>query len=245
MRSKGQVFRYTMLPLLLGFLLQACGKTSNPVSPTMDRDPSAVVPTPTVSAGTSQIFWFSARIARIDDLGELSNTVEVYLSVNGQAEASAQVVLTGGNAPLTIPYHASLNIGGDDYARYYLADGSFQYAPGIDYTLSTATSAGTAWASVTAPGGIQNAPNGDNTRWGTEGTNDRVYIQTSNFAGTYDSIDAQDDLVSVFSIPSSAYPSGGNYFIRTTCRTIVTSVNNSMPGSALIASDEYWSSIYR
>jgi hypothetical protein len=202
-------------------------------------------PTPSISAGVSEINWYSVSLSRTNEFSYFSQIVDVYFSVNGQAEASDKVILTGGSAPVTIPYDETVTIGGGVYARYYLGDGTFQYQPGTLYTVSTQTSVGTAWASIVASGGINYSPNGGTVNWVSEGTNDRVYVETSGFSGTYDSLNTTTDVNSNFTIPLSAFPSSGTYYIRTTCKTVVGTVNNAMAGSSLQASDEFWDSASR
>lgn len=234
------------LAILLALSLEgvACNKGLVPLAPEA-LSSSQGTPTPVIGAGVSQIYWYSASLSRTNILGSVSTDAEVYLSVSGQAETTALVILTGGSAPLTLPYNQSLVIGNNTYARYYQSSSAFVYRPGTSYTLSTVTSAGTAWTTVTAPGGISCAADGSSCSWSVEGTNDNVFVETSGYSGTYDSLNTQTDINSVFNVPSMAYPSGGSYYVRTTCQANVTTVNNAMPGSALEAYDLLWSSINR
>lgn len=241
MKRNLSIQQCAILLLGCGLLLQACSKVSSPLSPSA----SDSSPTPAVSAGVSEINWISTNIYRKNQLGVLENGVDVYFSVNGLAETSDTVILSGGDSPVTIPYSETVTLGAGACARYFMDNGSFQYQPGTQYTLSTQTSAGKAWASVTAPGGIQYSPNGGTVSWSSEGTNDRVFVENYGYMETYDSLNTTPDANSTFTIPLSAFPSSGTYYISTTCKTVVNSVNNAMPGSSLQAKDEFWDSVTR
>lgn len=245
MNFNRSLVRFSILLAVSGFLLQACTKMSSPTSPTASTVVPGSTPTPVISAGVSEINWFSACFSRVNQFGSVSSCVDVYFSVGGQAETTDQVTLASSGDSLSIPYSETVTLGGNVYARYRLADGSFQYQPGTVYTLSTLTSAGTAWAVVTAPGGITEASDGNTSSWQSEGTNDRVYVETANYVGTFDSLGTLADVNSVFRIPTTAYPSSGGYIVRTTCKAVVSAVNNAMPGSSLTATDELWDSISR
>lgn len=243
MKHQRSIARLAILLLASTLLLQACSKVSNPTNPvasTYSLDPT---PTPVISGGVSEIYWYIADLSRYNSLGSSGTYAEVYLSVGGQAETTAVVVLAGGGASVTLPYNSTLTLGNGTYARYYLDGGSVQYQPGATYTLSTQTSAGTAWASVVAPGGIHYGSTGDSISWPSEGNKDRVYVESSSYSGTYDSLDTQADVDSVFSIPASAFPAGGTYYVRTICDTVVSSVNNATVGSSLEASDMLWATV--
>lgn len=244
MKNQSSMTRLAIL-LLGSLLLPACARLANPTAPNSSASFSNTTPTPVISAGVSEIYWYSATLSRTGEFTSPINAVDVYFSVNSLAETSDQVVLTGGNGPLTIAYNQTVTLGGNIYARYYLADGGFQYQAGTLYTLSIQTSVGTSWASITAPGGITYSVNGASVTWQTEGSNDRVYVEDSSYSGTYDSLNSQPDVDSVFTVPSAAFPSSGTYFLRATCETRVNIVNNAMAGSSLDASDELWDSVNR
>ena len=243
MKHHRSIIRLAVLLLASTLLLQACSKISNPTNPVAATYSVNPTPTPVISGGVSQIYWYIADVARYNSLGSSGTYAEVYLSVGGQAETTAVVVLAGGGASVTLPYNSTLTLGNNTYARYYLGGGAVQYQPGTTYTLSTQTSAGTAWASVVAPGGIHYASNGDAVSWASEGTKDRVYVENSSYSGTYDSLGTQADVDSIFNVPASAYPFAGGYYVRTTCDTVVSSVNNAMTGSSLEASDLLWTTV--
>lgn len=245
MKDHRSAARYAIFLLASTLLLQACSKVSSPMAPSASTVAANPTPTPVISAGVSEIYWYIADLSRYNSLGSADTYAEVYLSVNGAAETTAQVVLTGGSTPVTLPYNETLTLGNNTYARYYLDGSAIQYQPGVTYTMSTQTSVGTAWASVVAPGGIQYVSDRNTVSWASEGNKDRVYVENSSYSGTYDSLNTQADMDSVFSIPTSAYPTSGSYYVRTTCDTLVGSVNNAMPGSSLEASDILWTTITR
>ncbi|HJT24661.1 MAG TPA: hypothetical protein VJ873_08805 [bacterium] len=237
--------RLAILLLASTFLLQACSKVSGPTNPVASAYSANPTPTPVISGGVSEINWYIADLSRYNSLGSSDTYAEVYLSVGGQAESTATVVLSGYGSPVTLPYVETLTLGSSTYARYYLDGTAISYQPGVSYTLSTQTSVGTAWASVVAPGGIRYGNTGDTVSWSSEGTKDRVYVENSSYSGTYDSLNSHADVDSMFTIPASAYPTSGSYFVRTTCDTVVTSVNNAMTGSSLEASDMLWATVSR
>ncbi len=245
MKFNYSLVRFSILLVVSGFLLQACGKMSSPTGPTAFTGAYNPTPTPIISTGVNEIRWFSASLSRVNQFGSVSSSVDVYFSVGGQAETTDPVTLASGGNSLSIPYNETVTLGGGVYALYRLAENSLQYQPGATYTLSTVTSAGTAWAQVAAPGGITDASNGITSSWQSEGTNDRVYVETADYAGIYDSLETQADVDSVFRIPTTAYSSSGSYILRTTCKSVVNAVNNAMPGSSLSASDELWESVSR
>jgi hypothetical protein len=237
-----------ILLLSAALLLPACSKMDNPTAPASQTVAGPTTAPPYDPPATGQIYWLGANFSRANQLGYTSTVVDVYFSVNGSAESTDQVYLTSATGSTLIPYAESITIGGQPYAHYSQTaspSNTLSYVPGGSYTLSTVTSVGTARATLTAPGNITQNSNGGSTSWTVEGTNDRVYVETSGYSGTYDSLNTQADVHSPFWVPSTAYPNPGTYLMRTTCETIVNTVNNAVNGSTFAAKDELWGYVSR
>jgi hypothetical protein len=83
---------------------------------------------------------------------------QVGLNVQGMAPTTAAVTLSEGSNNLVLPYSNTYASGGVTYANYvYSYSGSspgLAYSPGLNYILSTTGAAGTASATLTAPGPV-------------------------------------------------------------------------------------------
>ena len=158
--------------------------TFTPTATSTKTSTPAVTATPTVtSTATSGIDWETAQVYH--STGN-PGFAYVYLAVNGQAVTTAGVTLSGtfSGSPLAMPSDGnSYPISGKNYALYQAFGVSYQ--PGQTYTLTTVTTAGTASASVTAPGNIAFAAldsHGAVTQvaWGTSGSYNAVYVQENS-----------------------------------------------------------------
>ncbi len=187
---------------------------------------ATVSPTPTVNV---PIHWAACGI----DQANGSRTANLYLQVNGSPETTAGVTLISAAAGVTVAvpyqsYYAGYN------ASYYSVSG-FNYQAGATYVILTATSAGTASATLLAPGGgVTVSLDGSTASWNVEGNNDVVDVYPPGGGSfTYG-----PDLVSPYSIPASAYSAPGTYQVDVIAQKTGT-VTGALAVNAPEMSD-YW-----
>lgn len=223
----------TLLCLTLAAILEGCTAGNSPATP-QNPEPSAtpsstftMTPNPTNSPTSSPtptpiigVEWYQGEIYHSDYNG--GTFAFIYLAVNGQAVTTAGVTLSGTftGSPVPILFNNTYSISGKNYA-YYQAAG-FNWQPGQTYILTTVTTAGTAAATLTAPGGVTFAPldsHGAVTQlgWGIEGSNDYIYVRETAPVTqiTFDTRSVSSDADSPVTVPAPAYPggSGGVYDI--------------------------------
>ncbi len=192
------------------FLSWACSGPS-PSSPGVtEQDKATATPTVTVTATpTSSIDWETAAISR----GSVSAQAYVYLAVNSTADLTAAVTLSGsfsGSPVALITDGNDYPISGKDYALYEAT--GFSYQPGQSYTITTVTSAGTATATLTAPGNITFAPldtHGAVTQisWSVAGDYNYVSVQELTPSSQYN-LNLNWDATSPVVISGSVYSGG-------------------------------------
>jgi hypothetical protein len=134
------------------------------------------------------------------------------LAVNGVAEATAGVTLTGtGISAVPLTYVGPYSISGQTYAEYDSLYFPSLLTSGGTYTLTSITSIGTATASLTMPSLANIASDGSGTTWTGPSMSNWVFV--FNTSGTTYSSTTCPAIYSPFSIPSSAYPAPGNYAV--------------------------------
>lgn len=150
--------------------------------------------------------------------------------MNGSTYSTAAVSIGSNGVTTVVPF--SSNSAGS--SEYY---GTFSpYQAGQTYVLSSVTSAGTAAATMVAPGGgIAVNSNGTTVTWNHEGNSDRVQIQNANNPGVdiFNSSSLSSDVSSPYSVPTTVY---NGYSSPTTfvfyVYTIKTSTVTNAYGSA-------------
>lgn len=198
---------------------------------------STVTPhlTPTIPAAPpSGIFWPLCEIYLMNHTTNQASSL-FMLSVNGAVETTCAVTLTtpSGNVPFAYS-------GPSSYPNYaiYSPTTPILYQPGGTYTMTTITSIGTATASLTAPGGgVSISPDGLTTSWNVEGNEDYLNIKQTGGGYTYQSINYTMDLDSPFSVPASAYPAPGSYYVWLAAENTNYNVTGAAPGSYFMLTD--------
>lgn len=210
--------------------------TATPIVPTATWTPtfsptlsptSTPFRTPTLSmtAPPTGIAWDWAYVTSFDGT---TCHASMRLAVNGVPETTANVYLTTPQGPVTLLYHASTWPG---YASYELSR-SLVYQPGFAYTLTTDTSIGTAFATVTAPGGnAQLSSDGTTVTWDVEGNADYVTVYCPESSMSFATNMATADISSPFRIPGAPFTTAGTYNYRFVQETFENSVTGATPGS--------------
>lgn len=190
-------------------------------TPTCVTLPQSPAPNPNgISWGTGQ-----GQIQVINTVGGSCTVwLELLLAVNGAADSTAGVTLAGSgfNIPLT---YSGVTSG---YADYGATASCANLAPGGVVTLTSVTSIGTASASMTMPGPASLAADGSQISWsGSAATLNWVGVRNNNTNTlTYSSGFCQSPQPP-FSIPVSAYPTSGNYFVGVDRLEWNTSINGA------------------
>jgi hypothetical protein len=233
--------------------LPACKKNYSiePVGPkaTMTQTPSLTpTQTSTATATSTAITWYSAEISRQQLTDYSFATYEfqeayVMLAVNGLPEVTAGVTIYGSDGTaVSLPYSFSMGESdGVTYADYGVMDSgvtAILYNPGVVYTFVSVTSAGTASASVTAPGGITHAEDGSETSWSVRADSFSVLVTNSMEIGTFSSF-CSIGCGSSFAIPSSAYADCGDNILETICINTTHAMNNGVLLGDVTAIDNY------
>lgn len=209
------------------------------ISSTRTSTPTASAsPTPTASAtSTSAIDWGQASVSRVTSSGITSLSAQLYLAVNGQPVSSATVVLggTGVSGPVTLPPAPGslVTLGGKAYQDYHQNTG-WTYQPGQTYSLTSVTSAGTASATLAAPGPITIATDGLQAGWGTD-TNDNFVSVQSAVTTTFSACCA--GIHSPFAIPVTAYPAPGLYTVQVQMLDITNTISGATASSQYSVGD--------
>ena len=155
----------------------------------------------------------------------LNATTYLQLWLNGVPDDTAAVTLASPVGP--VHYHNS-------GSGIYYPDSTITYIPGQSYTLTAITSGGTATATLIAPGGNMTvSPDGSTATWDVEGNEDWIKVTQAGgpYLGTYRSYDFTTDMDSPAAIPSSAYPTLGNYGVLVVPQNTTFNVTGAMPGS--------------
>jgi len=206
---------------------------------TLTSTPSS---TPTVTltpTATPYIRWNVCSINReINDWGATPVTQVDYnlqITVNGVAETTCAVTVTGPGGAVRVPYVSSIS----DNANYYYSD-TVSYTPGGTYVFEAYTSVGTASATFVAPGGDGFAPGGTSLTWAYPGNRQGVSV--------YDSSKTWIQNYTPTSLPYNGYmascPSSGTYYFNLFAADIPTT--NGVPvtdGNTYIA-DRHYTSVY-
>jgi sugar lactone lactonase YvrE len=231
------IMRYWMgLTFILVFAVALSGcpgknSPSAPAGPAGTATPIGPTPTPTA---TGVFTWNSAQVYRLNNLGTVSQQANITLQINGAASASVTVVLSGSNisSPVTLPYSTNVLLSGKTYSSYFTNTG-FTYTPGQTYTLSTYYGGNSASITLTAPGGITNAADGSQASWTNSGTQNSVQVTNSSSSVVYSSNSAT--ITSPYSIPVSAYGSGGVFNLSTECDSSTSNVSGATPAFFIVS----------
>lgn len=209
------------LLLALGFLFAiplACQKTYSlaplpgPTSTPTVTATATCMGIPQSTPSGSGIDWAAGGVAEGSNYGGAPYFYgELYLAVNGVAVTNAGVTLTGnGMSPLPLVYNGPVTQGGAVYSDYLSTQLPGVLASGVTYTLTTTTSAGTAYASLTMPDLGSLAADGSAATFTGPAMNTSVQVYNSSFSLTYLSGNC-GQISSPFLVPNSAYPTPGNY----------------------------------
>jgi hypothetical protein len=197
-------------------------------TPTVTSTPTstptcAITPVPYTGAAPTGIFWDFASVS--GNLNYGTSGASVQLSVNGYQETTAGVTLTGSDstsAPMT--YSGPITMGSSTYSNYLT--NAFTYTAGVTYTLTTATSIGTASASLPAPGNFTFAPDGSYVSWTTDATYEPIYLRPPGGNPYWQPLTCNHQ-PSPASIPVTAYAFGpGNYELDANFSNATTVINN-------------------
>ncbi|HUO57147.1 MAG TPA: hypothetical protein VMV05_03125 [bacterium] len=199
--------------------------TSTPGSPTATPTSTfyslpTLSPTPTPTDGAAPgVYWYYGNVVNFtyDGATTFYNglTCQVVLTVNGAAESTCGVTVSGPGVTMPVANSGTIGLYGVTYA-IYSADLPVTYQPGGSYSLLTATSAGTAAATLTGPGGITLASDGSQASWAHEGNGDHVLVQSPLYNTTFRTPIGYD-MLSPVAIPPSAYQDGpGTYTLLAT-----------------------------
>lgn len=236
-----------LLPALFALLvpfacvrpIQVSPSNKSTSTPTRTSTPTPVCPLP--ASG----LYLSGGVGRVvvDYPPTMDKSdVLIVLAQNSIPNDSAQVVFMGQGV--------SFHLVPTGYVRYICGEASmfrgdplapaWNYVPGQAYTITVTTSLGTASASGIAPGGITHAPNGSQSSWTVEGLRDEVQVTTVSTI-LYQSPCC--DVSSPLSVPASAYPGSGTYYLTTKVSQPATFTGAVSPGCVLSFSDELYSRI--
>lgn len=226
-----------ILVVLLGWVLAGsfvgCNKPFGPVTPAFPPTPT-MTPSPAPTAyptphATPSYNPPSTGIYLVAEAqtGVINSNVRlnVNLSVNGAPETTDTVTLTtpSGSMPATFVQNAGNN-------SQYSGSISSAYVPGGTYTLTAVTSIGTAVSTLTAPGTMSIAANGSLATWSPEGNQDYLWIYGPGGI-SYESYATTEDIDSPFSVPASAYPASGTYYVYGVAQQTTTNVTGADAGS--------------
>jgi TolB protein len=221
----------------VGNALGGCDNAATP-PPTDGSAATATVPppaTPTPTDGLRPgIAWHRFSTLQHVRFPTENTSLFLYVAVDGQAAAAAQVTLEGpGGAMATIPYSANELLGGATYARFAANPPAIPYVPGAQYTLTSVTSTGTASATFIAPGGITAAADGSQASWAFDGT-----TETVNVLSPAPWFSEAADRTSPFLIPAEAYGAGlVTYRLGVIVASTITAIDGAAAGSSLEVTD--------
>ncbi len=192
----------SMVFLLALAWLAGCSRPVNPISPYGAPPPAPATSTPT-PVPTPDV--------HIQGLAEgYSNgvSISVAVTVNGVPDNSATVDFAGTGLNMNLPNITS-------FGFYMAEDFTTSLQPGQSYVLTVVSSSGTFATTIVCPGLPAIATDGSQVTWTPEGTQDRVRVQqnVSMNPTTYDSSSLSTDINSPFTIPATAYPTSGSYWI--------------------------------
>gem|GEM_PF-3373791 len=172
-------------------------------TPTYTATPTTTPHTSPTSAMTPPpgVYWDLAEFGRYRQAGITLIFTNLQISANRRPDPTASVTLTTPLGPVPL-----VNFMNTDTYSHFSPSGGVSYIPGGTYILTTVTSAGTAAATLVAPGGnIVITPDGKSATWDVEGNED--YLFDNQFA----SYNVTSDIDSPYSIPDLAYPAAGTY----------------------------------
>jgi len=213
--------------------------TSTPtVSSTWTQTQTATQTYTPTSCATLPAGVFIQSIAAVYDFdGTVYGIRQAELSVNGVAETTAGITMTGPTQTLPLASGGTTLIPCGGNTGLYGPDVTvWSYQPGQVYTYQATTSGGTVTASVTAPGIISVAADGTQVSWTVEGTAD--WVQVTDMSNHILWQTPCCDAVSPVMIPSSAYPATGMYYVY-------AQVENSAPFSGAAAGSTFRMYEYR
>ncbi len=113
-------------------------------------------------------------------------------------------------SPLPLVYNGPVTQSGAVYSDYLSNQLPGVLASGVTYTLTSTTSAGTAYASLTMPDLGSLAADGSAATFTGPTMNTSVQVYNSSFSLTYLSGNC-GQISSPFLVPNSAYPTSGSY----------------------------------
>ncbi|HTA76489.1 MAG TPA: hypothetical protein VK791_04970 [bacterium] len=182
----------------------------------------------------SGIYWIQASIqgSTFTNGIHTSQVLSFYVSllVNGVAESTDTVIVTGpGGLNVTLPYTTVSGTSSSGGAEYQIFQAG-TLVPGGTYVITTTTSAGTASATLTAPGGTINlAADGSTFGWTQGGQWNTAQVSTNVATSTTYSYQSCSSAALTTALPSSAYPSASQeYGLNATCSNFTTSVTNGV-----------------
>ena len=231
---------FSLMSLLLSVPL-ACQKTytvsplpvstPTPIPATPTSTPTLGMPTPTPTCYyppssapcSSGIAWNLGQVLANNFNGAQSYSVELWLSVNCASYTSAMVTFSGPGGSLPVTYDPYGSSGSTTSSLYDTNSGSISITPGAVYTLTSVTTSGTATASLVAPPLPLIPLDGSTASWSGSSMFNFVDALDSSNSMTYESSPCWS-ASSPVSIPSSAYPSSGAYYVVAQCMNWTTSI---------------------
>jgi hypothetical protein len=190
---------------------------------------------PSPTAIPNGIYWRAAGVSHGDSGATQISLVQLHQAVNRLPETTASVTVAGSDGvTFQVPCTGTTIIDGQSYAVYQRT-GGFAYTVGVTYQLTSITSIGTAAASLEAPGGITHNAEYTQSSWTAEGNGDFVMVTDPSYDITFNTTGL--DAVSPVNIPSSAYPSPGQYRLTTTVSNVTLAVAGAAAGSGFVTLD--------
>lgn len=227
---KGIGFFLVLSFALLFSIPLACQKNYQ-VSPLPAPTPTYTIsPTPTCYAPPSSvtcangIMWGYGQVINMNNNGVQSGSyAELLLAINCTPYSTAGVTLTGPGLTLPLPYgNGTIVLGGTTYADYNSTQ-SVSFITGDTYTLTSVTTSGTAFSSLVMPPQTNIASNGLNVTWSGNSLFNFIAVINNLTNYTYETSTCWS-ATSPASIPSSAYPSSGNYTVGAETCNYTTSI---------------------
>lgn len=186
------------------------------------------VPPVSPAPPNQNILWDSANLTALIGVPGESASFCMGLSVNGAADPTATVTITGpgGSYAAIQGYTSKTN---EDYFQVEFSP----CAPGQVFTLTTVTAAGTASASLTMPGPVTLSADGFTVSWGNGGNTGGIEVfEPKTNQITYQSYPSVTSLSSPTTIPASAYPTTGTtYSVNIAILNSTTNILGTASGS--------------
>gem|GEM_PF-3373790 len=199
--------------------------------------------TPTSCATLPAGVFIQSVAARYDYDGTYFAYRQTELSVNGIAETTAGITMTGPSLTLPLASGGTTMIPcGGNTGLYGPAVTAWAYQAGQVYTCQATTSGGTVTASLTAPGLITIPADGTQVSWSVDGTADWVQVTDASSHILWQTPCC--DALSPVTIPTSIYPGSGQYFVYAQVGTSVP-FSGAAVGSTFTMYDYKYSPVIR